>query len=199
MLCQNHIDVTEGVRSCARCGVSYCGDCLVTIGGQLYCAVCKNEKVMDVQSGTDASTLQLATIGRRAGAIIIDNMVVGIPAWILLVVLMVALMPMMKGGGEMALGFLFIAVGLLVFVAFVAYEALMISRNGQTLGKMALRIRVVRPDGSPISAGQAWGRASIRVVLIHVLMLLNYIPAFVTKEKTCLHDMVAKTRVVQAD
>jgi len=199
MVCQNHIDVTEGVRRCARCGGTFCGDCLVTIGGQPYCAVCKNEKVMDVQSGTDASTLQLATIGRRAGAIIIDNMVVGIPAWILFFVFAVALTPMMKGGGEAAFGFLFVGVILLVFVGFVSYEALMLTRNGQTLGKMALHIRVVRPDGSAISAGQAWGRALMRVVLIHVLALLNYIPAFVTKDKTCLHDMVAKTRVVQAD
>ena len=38
-------------------------------------------------------------------------------------------------------------------------------KNGQTVGKMALRLRVVRPDGSPITTGQAWGRAVMRLVL----------------------------------
>ncbi len=75
----------------------------------------------------------------------------------------------------------------------------MISVRGQTLGKMALRIKVVRPDGSPVSAGQAWGRALMRGVMIHILGLVNYIPAFVTKQKTCIHDLVANTRVVNLE
>jgi len=32
-----------------------------------------------------------------------------------------------------------------------------------------------------------------------VLALLNYIPALATKEKTCIHDLVAGTRVVNVD
>ena len=34
----------------------------------------------------------------------------------------------------------------------LVYEGLMLQfKNGQTLGKMATKVRVVRPDGSPIS------------------------------------------------
>ena len=70
-------------------------------------------------------------------------------------------------------------------------------KNGQTVGKMALRLRVVRPDGSRISNGQAWGRAVMRLVL-GCLFIVDYIPYFFTDEKTTLHDMVAGTRVVES-
>jgi uncharacterized RDD family membrane protein YckC len=85
------------------------------------------------------------------------------------------------------------------FLGFLIYEALMLSHRGQTVGKMALKITVVRPDGSPITTGQAWGRSLLRSVMVSVLTLLNYIPAMATKEKTCIHDLVANTRVVKVD
>jgi uncharacterized RDD family membrane protein YckC len=71
-------------------------------------------------------------------------------------------------------------------------------KDGQTLGKMALKVRVVRPDGSPMSTGQVWGRVVMRTVL-GCLWIVDYIPAFFTQEKTTLHDMIAGTRVVDAN
>jgi uncharacterized RDD family membrane protein YckC len=202
MNCTNHVEVSEGVRPCARCGKDFCGDCLVTILGLPYCATCKSEKLLDVQSGTDSSVLQLATIGRRFAAQVIDSFVVSIPAFALFFAFIffgVATTNNARRSPPPWIGFAFIAVFLLIMIAVVAYEALMLQWRGQTLGKMLLRIRVVRPDGTPISAGQAWGRAVIRVVMVHVLSLINYIPAFVTREKTCVHDMAARTRVVSAE
>jgi uncharacterized RDD family membrane protein YckC len=76
------------------------------------------------------------------------------------------------------------------------YEGLMLAARGQTVGKIAMKVKVVRPDGSDISTGQAWGRAAMRHVLVSCLCIINYLPAFFTLEKTTLHDMVASTRVV---
>jgi uncharacterized RDD family membrane protein YckC len=198
MFCTNHLDVAEGVRPCARCGKAFCGDCLVTIQGLPYCAGCKSEKLLDIQSGTDASVLQLATIGRRFAANIIDSLLVSIPIMMSFFVFVGA----MTAGGRTPpawIGFAFLALIPLMMILQISYEALLLQWRGQTVGKMALRIRVVRPDGTPISGGQAWGRAVIRGVLIHVLALINYIPAFVTKEKTCVHDLAARTRVVSLE
>src|SRR5258708_19818539 len=64
MVCANHVDVSEGVRPCARCRGPFCGDCVVTIQGLPYCATCKAEKLLDVQSGTDPSVLQLPPTAR---------------------------------------------------------------------------------------------------------------------------------------
>jgi uncharacterized RDD family membrane protein YckC len=195
MICRNHVDVSEGVQPCARCGMSFCGDCVVMIHGQPYCATCKSEKLLDVQSGTDGGRLPLATIGRRFAALWIDRMmfVVAVIAVILAGTLFSDI------GKSDSLGAAIIAAIGAIFLGYIVYEALMLSRRGQTVGKIALKIRVVRPDGSPITTSQAWGRSLLRGVMVHVLSLLNYIPALATKEKTCIHDLVANTRVINVD
>lgn len=199
MICSNHVDVSEGVRLCARCHRPYCPDCVVTIQGQPYCATCKSEKLLDVQSGTDASVLRFATLSRRLAAQWVDGFVFSMP----LLGAVVGLVFLLKDNRSDADGAIF-GIGFLVIVViyllgFIVYEALMLARRGQTLGKILLRIRVVRPDGMPISTGQAWGRALTRGVMVHMLALVNYLPAFFTNERTCVHDMAAKTRVVSAD
>jgi uncharacterized RDD family membrane protein YckC len=72
----------------------------------------------------------------------------------------------------------------------------MLQRRGQTVGKMALGVRVVTAEGGPISGKQAWMRTVLRLVL-GTCMGIDYLPAFFTHERTCLHDMIAKTRVVR--
>jgi uncharacterized RDD family membrane protein YckC len=57
---------------------------------------------------------------------------------------------------------------------------------------------VVQAGGQEISGGQAWGRAVVRGLFVSFLSIINYAPAFFTKEKTCIHDMAAKTRVILA-
>jgi uncharacterized RDD family membrane protein YckC len=91
----------------------------------------------------------------------------------------------------------------LVFIAGASvvnllYEGMMLQARGQTLGKMALGIKVVTPDGEDISPGQAWGRALVRVIFnaLQYISLVNYLPAFFSQEKKTVHDSVAKTRVV---
>jgi uncharacterized RDD family membrane protein YckC len=58
-----------------------------------------------------------------------------------------------------------------------------------------LKVKVVRPDGSDISGGQAWGREVSRAFL-GFLYILDYLPALFTKDRRTIHDMLANTRVV---
>ncbi|MCU1246602.1 MAG: domain containing protein [Acidobacteria bacterium] len=203
MICSNHVDVSEGVRACARCGRPFCADCVVNIQGRSFCATCKGEKLLDIQSGSDASTLRFASIGRRFAAQWIDGIIFMIPIVIVFGITLAVLLARNSPQAPDALPtwFIFLAIILVAafFFGFMAYEALMLSWRGQTLGKMALHIRVVRPDGAPISRGQAWGRALTRGVMVHLLALVNYLPALFTVEKTCVHDMAARTRVVSAE
>jgi uncharacterized RDD family membrane protein YckC len=192
MLCRNHVDVSENVRRCARCGTPFCSDCLVDIQGRPYCAVCKSEQLLDVRSGVDRSELQLAGNGKRFAAIFIDNLITFVPFYALFLVVMFT--SAKAGGGPNPFIFLLY---IPMFAAPLLYEALMLQmKDGQTLGKMAMRVKVVRPDGSPLTSGQAWGRAGMRTVL-GCIWIGDYIPAFFTKEKTTLHDMIAGTRVVE--
>jgi len=190
--CPNHPDVIEGLRYCSRCGRAYCTDCLVAIRGNTYCAPCKAEQLLDLTSGVDQSALELAGIGRRFAALLIDSLVLGLPTGIVFVLLAVVAV----AGKSDFNPILFQPVVLLVVVVYVVYEALMLAARGQTLGKMAMKIKVVRADGTPLSRGQAWGRAFMRQILASCLSLFNYLPAFFTKDRTCLHDLVANTRVV---
>lgn len=194
MNCANHPVVAEGVLRCSRCNVPYCSDCLVTIQGRRYCARCKNEQLTDIRSGVDSTQIQLAGIGRRFAAIWIDGFILGMP---LMIVFFVVLFPAMtQRGSRPPIWINFISYALIP--VYIVYEALMLKARGQTLGKMALGIKVVQPGGQDISSGQAWGRAVVRAVFISFLALINYAAALFTREKTCIHDMAAKTRVVIA-
>lgn len=190
--CTNHWEVVEGLEHCSRCTLPFCGDCLVTMGGARYCAHCKDEQMRDVVSGV--AGIQLASRGRRFVAQIIDGFLFGIPVWIVMFgfIGMDGLAKMGRGVVPPAFRFFTYGIGVL----FLVYEGLMLSWRGQTLGKMAMHIKVVRPDGSPISNGQAWGRSAVRAIMLSILVFVNYLPAFLTKERTCVHDLAAKTRVV---
>jgi uncharacterized RDD family membrane protein YckC len=186
MICRNHVDVSEGVRRCSRCGSTFCHDCLVDIGGSPYCATCKTEQLLDVRSGV-GTTLDLAGIGRRFGATFVDGLITGIPALIFYFVIF--------GGLTRFGGRVFNPLFWIPSVLAIVYQASMLKARGQTLGKMALHVRVVRPDGSDISGGQAWGREVARA-LLGVLYVVDYLPAFFTKDRRTVHDMLAGTRVV---
>lgn len=190
--CVNHFDAIEGLHHCARCGRSFCNDCVVTIGGLPYCATCKAEQVMDVQSGVDPLRAQYASLLRRFAALVVDSIVVGIPMQIFSGAMNFAVIYLKQP----ALQFTVMgAVILLSMIITIAYEALMILRNGQTVGKMALQIKVVRADGGPVAKREAWIRPVVRAFTA-ILCLADYFAALFTKEKTCIHDMAAGTRVV---
>ena len=134
-----------------------------------------------VSEGADPATgARLASWGQRAGAWFIDVMV--------FVAVLVA--------GEMA--------GVESSVALVfgpaLYAWLMVGRWGQTLGKMALGIRVVQSeDGESVSYLRALGRvASVWVLALFVLpLLLAYLwPLWDTRNQT-LYDKMASTIVVR--
>jgi uncharacterized RDD family membrane protein YckC len=190
--CTNHWEVVEGLQNCSRCAMPFCGDCLVTIGGRVYCANCKHEEVRDVVSGV--SGLQLASRGRRFAAQFIDGCLYLIPFVAIMWGFFGTSSLSSMSRGVLPEGFrLFSYAGAAIFVM---YEALMLAERGQTLGKMAMHVKVVRADGSDISRGQAWGRAIVRALMLSVLAIINYLPAFLTKDRTCVHDMAAKTRVI---
>lgn len=191
MSCTNHPAVIEGIQMCARCQKPFCPNCLIQFQGERLCGTCKNQRIRAVQSGAPEGTLQLATIGRRWGALWLDTLVVMLPL-IFLAVIGGALSAMV-GLPDGAIGNL---ANLLTYAAMITYEALMVSWTGQTLGKKWLGIKVVNPDGSDVSAGQAWGRAAAKV-LLNLCLAIGYLIAIGDKEKRTLQDRLAKTRVIR--
>jgi len=82
----------------------------------------------------------------------------------------------------------------------VLYQGFMLKARGQTLGKMALSIKVVTPEGRPLAPRAAWLRAVSQTVLATCCLgAVDMLVGVFTWERTCLHDLFAKTRVVRVE
>jgi uncharacterized RDD family membrane protein YckC len=197
--CTNHPEVTSGILRCTRCSRPFCPSCVIRLRGFVYCASCKGERVRDIQSGSAPGELELATIGRRFGALWVDSLFFFVLSMVGTLMVIPFLMGSTRSETTDALTANVFVIGFTVLVAalMMVYEGLMLSSRGQTLGKMALGIKVVTPEGRDISTGQAWGRSLLRQVFFSYLSLINYLPAAFTKQRTCLHDLIAKTRVIR--
>lgn len=147
---------------------------------------------------------------RRAGALVIDGIIVGVLALILLVAIAAPFsigffVNDTVGVGAVIVGLLL--AGLCVFVAALAYAPWMMARtNGRTLGRMATGIRVVRASGEPIDFGFAMLReVAVKWLLFNAVLgsitfgiapLIDYLWPLWDEEKRALHDYVVNTRTV---
>ena len=78
----------------------------------------------------------------------------------------------------------------------IFYCTFFIGKYGATPGKMALKLRVVNPDGSPVGYGKACGRY-FSEILSSFTLLIGYIMAAFDEEKRALHDRICNTRVIR--
>src|SRR5437879_3669665 len=190
-VCPNHPEVSSGLIRCARCARAYCTDCVVELDGKPYDAVCKEEQLRDLRSGT-TSAIQLATALPRVLGILADGL-----GFVPISLLGALASAGLRGGtppGIFSIDLLFYA------AAWVLYEAIMLqSFGGQTLGKKAAGTKVVNPDGSELQPGQAWKRAISRQVMsiTCVLGLVDSLMVFSQMRRT-LHDRFANTIVLNA-
>jgi uncharacterized RDD family membrane protein YckC len=188
MICRNHVDVSEGVRRCARCGSTFCRDCLVEISGRPYCATCKTEQLLDVRSGVPSGVLDLASIGRRFWAYLLDALILYIVNTAIGFVIGLAIgLAAPRSGASPTVGCVSALVGLFITIA---YDAILVAATGQTLGKRALKIKVVTETGANVNTGQAWGRAFSKMIPFALIV------ALFNPERKGIHDMLAHTRVV---
>ncbi len=144
---------------------------------------------------------------RRAGAQVIDGIIISVGALVLFLPLVAAGVTVDTDGGYVAL----VVAGLLwiMCVAIVAllYAPTMMARtNGKTLGRMATGIRVVRTSGETITFGFAMLReVAVKTILFGVAgaltggiaQLVDYLWPLWDEENRCLHDFIVQTRVVK--
>jgi uncharacterized RDD family membrane protein YckC len=150
----------------------------------------------------------LAGWGTRLGAYLIDLLVLLIPIGILGVLIVGGLVDDDSSvGGWVAASILW---ALVAGVVVLLYAPLLMmrqgARNGQTLGKQVVGIRVVRDSGEPMSFG--W--AALREVVVKNLAVniassiiplipwfLNYFWPLWDDQNRALHDMAVSTHVVR--
>ncbi|MCY3916648.1 MAG: RDD family protein [Chloroflexi bacterium] len=147
--------------------------------------------------------IRLASISKRWLAIVIDGFLVAI-ATVLLLVAGGALAPLdaaMASADEAAVSEAFstfqsntLTVNLLISAVYNV--TLMVWFNGQTLGKMMLRLRVVKKRGGRITVLDALLR-NVFGYMISQIFLLGYLWALFDAEKQTWHDKMAGTVVVE--
>jgi uncharacterized RDD family membrane protein YckC len=137
---------------------------------------------------------------RRVGAAIIDGLVVGVVGVAVALILSQAL-----GASVDATTAISVFIGLLVGSFY--YGNLMSRegpRNGQSLGKQAIGIRVVRVDGQQVTFGFALYReilvktivfGYLGALTLYTATLLNYLWPLWDSKNRALHDHVCKTLV----
>jgi uncharacterized RDD family membrane protein YckC len=137
---------------------------------------------------------------RRVGATVIDGLVIGTAGAVIATIVAEA-----ASASEDATTGIAAAIGLLLGAL---YYGLLMSRpgerNGQTWGKQATEIRVVRADGQPITFGFALLRellvktilfGYVAVVTLYVATLLNYLWPLWDERNRALHDRIVSTLV----
>ncbi len=205
MACANHPTITDQLTRCDGCGLAFCRNCIVSFQGRWLCAKCKTNAVNDVKAGLNPAHAELASIAKRFGAIFIDGIITGIPG----ALLGGAMGAYLIAGGEEAVrelaaqgpfNTLNIVSGLVSGVIALVYEGVQLKRNGQTIGKKALKIKVINADGSSISSSIAWKRAALRTgfAILYIPMVIDYAMGVFSKEKVTLRDRLCNTRVVSA-
>lgn len=79
----------------------------------------------------------------------------------------------------------------------IGYAVFFTGYCGQTPGKMALRIKVVRTDGSPLGYGRAALREVLGKFVSAILLGIGYLMVAFDSQKQGLHDKIADTYVIK--
>lgn len=156
-------------------------------------------------------TYRLAGWWRRAGALIIDGLIILTVASIIMIPLGVGLFATSTGedtsdGGFVALVLGFVVALLVIAVVAMAYAPVMMAKtNGKTLGRMAVGTRVIRANGQAMTLGFAALReVVVKTLLVGVVssftfglaQLLDYLWPLWDDENRALHDFVTDTRTI---
>ena len=124
----------------------------------------------------------------RTGAALIDTFALVIAQWVLT---LSALVVFSGTGSSRSVSAA--AQVMSVILGFV-YPIIFHWQWGQTLGKMAVHVRVVDMGGGPLSLGQATLR-QLGAWLSAFLLCIGYLMVAFRADKRGLHDLIARTRV----
>jgi uncharacterized RDD family membrane protein YckC len=147
---------------------------------------------------------QLSGYGARVGAFFLDVLVVFGLQFALGFAIGIAVA---ASGGKVSddralFQALSIVLGLLVTLAYLTIlESRKGAHNGQTLGKQATGIRIVRDDGKQMTFGRALlregvGKQLLGIITLYIYLVVDYLWPLWDRENQALHDKIASTHVI---
>jgi len=203
--------IDPDVRYCSQCGQPSPLDQLARFGDTLVCPNCKNSYVQKLREGVAPfrPAFEYAGFWIRFVAALIDGIILAVASSAVQLLLLGSVIrpfanmrePMPPDQALAAMGAIMgtlLASVLVSMVIGATYEGFFISRVGATPGKMVLGLKVVRPNGGPVSLGRAFGRYFAKW-LSYMALCIGFIIVGFDAEKRAMHDMIVDTRVVKAD
>ena len=126
---------------------------------------------------------------------------------ILAILMLVAIVPIVLAAGipaalsdpaafARAVASLGTAIAAISFLVPMLYEVIFVGWRGQTPGKMALKLKIIRTDGAEADYVKAFIRW-IGKMISGFILFTGYIMAAFTTNKRALHDYIAGTRVIR--
>jgi len=200
-----------GSRYCSSCGRSYPASDLATFGESAICAECKPAWVQRLRQGmttTSGAALNYAGFWIRFGAVCIDALAIGAVQGLLFFLLFGGSLVTMFGQAAQGVdpaqtgafaGAIAASIGMFQIMSLaiqLAYHSFLWFRFGATLGQMALGLKVVTPEGGPLSLAVSIGRY-FAYMLSGIILGIGFMMAGWDDQKRALHDRLANTRVIR--
>jgi uncharacterized RDD family membrane protein YckC len=174
---------------CSMCNRILPADEVIEFQGHYVCALCKPEFVQRLKEGLPVTGLVYAGFWIRFVAIFIDGLIMAAIGCGIGFTFVIVMMPTVGTFNPDNVDTFMPVFQLL------NYGLSFVGRFGATPGKMLLRLRVVRPDGSSLTYLRAFGRYWATIVS-NFTCYIGYIMAAFDEEKRALHDKIASTRVI---
>jgi len=180
---------------CAECGKIFPIENTIQYRNARVCAGCKPVFMQKLAEGARiGGEMAYAGVLTRFGAVVLDGIIMVVAST---VIKLAAGFTFLQALGTQPTDrtVLLLGLGLVQGVLAIGYEVIMIGKYGATLGKMAVKIRVVTAEGGRVSYGRALGRYFAKI-LSWVVCGIGYIMAAFDEEKRALHDRICNTRVI---
>jgi uncharacterized RDD family membrane protein YckC len=182
-----------GSIACVECGKVFPTSEMIEYEGSWVCGTCKPIFFQKVKEGVLTSgALAYAGFWIRFLAWFIDSIILQI-----VFIPLRFFAPTNPEDPAMVMRYIFLAVGI-QFLITASYRIFFVGKWGATIGKMALRLKVVRADGRQVSYGRACGRYFAEM-LSGMILLIGYIMAAFDEQKRSLHDRICDTRVIRTN
>lgn len=145
---------------------------------------------------------ELASLGERLGAAIIDTIITFIVAVVPIIIFYGGWDEYIAAESQESYLFTFVSTGF-GFLMYVIVNGYLLAKNGQSVGKKILDIKIVRTDGRKASFVRL---VAVRVLFENALLLIPVVDIWLwlinvlfifRASRKCLHDTVADTIVIR--
>jgi len=182
------------VSVCVECGKPFPPEEMIRYSGATVCGACKPVFFQKLKQGVHAGTaFHYAGFWIRFCAKFIDNFIMWVVNMLLMMVVLLVSSTQNSQEQALALNLLLNFVGIILQAS---YSTFFIGKFGATRGKMAMRLRVIRPDGEKVTYLRALGR-HFAEMLSAIILGIGYSMVAFDDEKRALHDRICDTRVIR--